>query len=173
MAYHIYILDSNLQHAEKIKNHLKSYEEYQIHIFNKISECVEQIKLHAPAVVFLDDELKHDTDTVKKHIEIMKELKAASPKTEFVLFTGEEHVEVLAQNLKEGALNTIVKSHSSHLRVENEILQAIRHYKAQQESNFLMKVVKISGWAIGIVIVLALILWKMGIIHSVVVDEPF
>lgn len=173
MAYHIYILDSNLQHAEKIKDHLKSYEDYHIHIFNKVSECIEQFKLHPPAVVFLDDELKHDTKTVKKHIEIMKELKAASPATEVVLFTGEEHVEVLSQNLKEGALNTIVKSHSSHLRVENEILQAIRHYKAAQESKFLGKIVKIVTWSVGIIIIVSLILWKMGIIRSIVSQEPF
>lgn len=173
MTYHIYILDSDVKHAEKIKDHLKSYEEYKIHLFSKVSECIEQFKIHAPAVVFLDDELKHDTKTVKKHVEIMKELKMASPNTEVVLFTGEEHIEIIAENLQEGALNTITKSQASHLRVENEILQAIRHYKARQESKYYFKILKVVGWAIGIILVGTFLLWKLGIIHSIVVDEPF
>src|SRR5438105_3326809 len=101
--HHIFLIDSDEKHAQMIKDHLKNYREYVIDIFTDADVCIKQLPVLKPSVIFLDDELKHDPDTVKKDVELMKHLQDLSPNSEVVLFTGEERMHLMPDEIRKGA----------------------------------------------------------------------
>lgn len=157
-TYHIFLVDSDRSHAQKIKSHLKNYSEYIIDVFTDLVECRKKMRLLKPAVVFLDEELKHDEKVVQKDIEFMKELKEISPNTEVVLFTGEERIHLMPESIKNGAHDFILKSEQSHIHAETAILTAIRNYKKNAEAKF----EKGMGVAVIVVMVLLVVFAVVG-----------
>jgi DNA-binding NtrC family response regulator len=141
-SYHIFLIDSDKSHAQKIKEHLKYYSEYVIDIFTDVIECKKKISTVKPAVIFLDDEIHHENEVVKQDIEFMKQLKDLSPSSEVILFTGEERMHLMPDNIKNGAHDFVVKSETSHIQAESAILSAIRHYRKNAEAKINRVLVK-------------------------------
>src|SRR6478736_546987 len=102
MSYNIFLLDTDVKHANLIKDHLKKYSEYAIHVFTDANACVAQLKALKPAVIFLDAELKHDPATMQIETELLFHLKELAPDSEIVLYSGEEKLELILDKVKQG-----------------------------------------------------------------------
>lgn len=158
MSYNIILLDSDAKHANLIKDHLKGYSEYSIHVFTDAASCIAQLKQLKPAVIFLDAELKHDPATMEAEKELLFHLKELRPQAEIVLYSGEEKVELMLDKVKQGAHGFVVKATHTHAKAEMILLSAIRHYKQRKESRFYK--------ALTVLLIVTLI---VGIILSIVV----
>ncbi|MDF2457326.1 MAG: response regulator [Cytophagaceae bacterium] len=158
MSYNIILLDSDAKHANLIKEHLKGYSEYSIHVFTDAASCIAQLKHLKPAVIFLDAELKHDPAAMEAEKELLFHLKELSPNAEIVLYSGEEKIELMLDKVKQGAHGFALKTTHTHAKAEMLLLSAIRHYKQRKESRFYK--------ALTIVLIIALLI---GFVFSIIV----
>jgi DNA-binding NtrC family response regulator len=128
-TYHIFLVDPDRSHAQRIKDQLRNYSDYIINIFTDARECKNKIKEVKPSVIFFDNEMQKDDETIKKDVEMMKELKELSPSSEIILFTGEERLHLMPGTVKDGTHEYVIKKERSKIHAENAILNAIRNYK--------------------------------------------
>jgi DNA-binding NtrC family response regulator len=167
MSYNIILLDTDAQHAQSIKDHLKAYAEYKIHVFTSFALCLEQLNVLKPAVIFLDAELKHDAKTIDTDKAFMAQLKERCPAAEIILYSGEEKLELMSDHVKDGAHGFIFKSTHTHIKAELLLLSAIRKYKLNKE----LKFYKVLSIAITIALVAALIFAVVAYQLHIVTDE--
>ncbi len=167
MTYNIILLDTDAKHANLIKDHLKPYSEYLIHVFTDFSSCIDQIQSLKPAVIFLDAELKHDQKTINKDKKMMIHLKELCPYAEIILYSGEEKLEVMADHVAAGAHGFTLKSTHTHIKAEMLLLSAIRQFKANKSLKLYKTLSVIFAIALVAAVIFAIIAYK----YNVVTDD--
>jgi DNA-binding NtrC family response regulator len=172
MNYNIILLDSDASHANLIKEHLKNYSEYTIHVFTNVEACMSQLKELKPAVIFLDAELKHDSQTMREETQIMFRLKVHAPFAEIILYSGEEKLEIMLEQVKKGAHGFALKSTVTKIKAEMLLLSAIRHYKLAKEARLYKKINIALVILVILIVTLAVLAYKFKIINDNV-QGPF
>jgi len=172
MSYNIILLDSDVQHANLIKDHLKGYSEYTIHIFTDAAACMAQVKTLKPSVIFLDAELKHDPATMEAETELLFQLKELSPASEIVLYSGEEKIELMLDKVKQGAHGFAIKATHTKAKAEMLLLSAIRHYKQSKDARFYKKLSILLVIALIAVVIFGIVAYKYKIVKDDI-ESPF
>ncbi len=172
MNYNIVLLDTDFKHANAIKDHLKAYSEYNIHIFTSFEECTIQLAVLKPAVIFLDAELKHDTKTINADKAFMFHLKGLCPNAEIVLYSGEEKLELMSDHVKSGAHGFLFKAIHTHVKAEMLLLSAIRQFKTNKKLRLYQTLIVILFSLIALILLFGVIGYKINIITDEV-QGPF
>jgi DNA-binding NtrC family response regulator len=95
-------------------------------------------------------------------LDILKAIKAKSPQTEVVMWSGQDKIEVAVNTMKYGAFDYIVKSESAFHRSENVIFNIIRKLKLEYNARYYKKLTVIFGVALGLLIIGTLVLYFTG-----------
>jgi DNA-binding NtrC family response regulator len=161
--YDIFIVDKDLKHGQTIKDHLSSHPHYTFHLFSSSQDCLEKLSIQ-PALIFLDYELDENPSKIKEGVELLKVLKQKLPKSEVVLFSGHEKIEVAKDTLEHGAYDFIVKSEISHLRAENIILKVLHRHQLQDEKKRYKNLFIATAVSIAVLVIGAIVLYSLGII---------
>jgi len=172
MSYNIILLDTDAKHANMIKDHLSKYSEYHIHVFTDAAACIAQLKSLKPSVIFLDAELKHDPAAMKEETELLLHLKELSPDSEIVLYSGEEKLELILDNVKHGVHGFAIKTTNTKAKAEILLLSAIRHYKKSKEASFYKKLTILLTVVLIAVVVLGIVAYKYKLIKYNI-ETPF
>ena len=172
MSYNIFLLDTDVKHANLIKDHLKKYSEYAIHVFTDANACVAQLKALKPAVIFLDAELKHDPATMQIETELLFHLKELAPDSEIVLYSGEEKLELILDKVKQGVHGFALKSTNTTVKAEMLLLSAIRHYKQSKETRFYKKLTILLAIALLAIIIFGIVAYKYKLVKDDI-ESPF
>lgn len=172
MSYNIVLLDTDLQHANLIKDHLKKYSEYAIHVFTDAESCAAQLKELKPAVIFMDAELKHDPKTMQIETELLFHLKELSPHSEIILYSGEAKLELMLDKVRQGVHGFAIKSTNTTAKAEMLLLSAIRHYKQSKEARFYKKLTILLIIALIAVIIFGVVAYKYKIVKDDI-ESPF
>ncbi len=172
MSHNIILLDTDARHANMIKDHLSKYNEYSIHIFTDAAAAIAQIKQLKPAVIFLDAELKHDPIHMKEETALLFHLKELSPDSEIVLYSGEEKLELIFDQIKHGVHGFAIKSTNTKAKAEMLLLSAIRHYKKNKEASFYKKLAILLVIALITLVILGIIGYKYKILKDDI-ESPF
>jgi|GEM_PF-200521 len=172
LNYNIILLDTDAKHANAIKDHLKAYSEYSIHVFTNFSECIAQLQMLKPAVIFLDAELNHDKKTINADKELMFHLKELSPNSEIVLYSGEEKLELMSDHVKSGAHGFTIKSTHTHVKAEMLLLSAIRQFKLNKNLRLYKMLTVVFAVTLIAVIIFTIIAYKTNVITDEV-QGPF
>ncbi|MCX6290190.1 MAG: response regulator [Bacteroidetes bacterium] len=161
----IFIVDDDQMQAMMLQDYLSKYSTFDIKIFNSGEECLKNLSLN-PQVVFLDYNFDKIGKNAMNGTEILKEIKAAKPETEVVMFSGQDRIEVAVNTMKYGAFDYIVKSESAFHRSENVIFNIIKRMKLQGEARLYKKLTFTFAIAFVVVIVAIIILYKLGMIKD-------
>lgn len=160
--YNVFIVDSDLNHANSIKNHMHSFKNCHFFMFTNAEDCLAQMD-KKPALVFLDYELQPLNKDYKSS-DILKKIKQANASTEVVLFTGSETVEVIQDTLKLGAFDYYIKDHLSHIKAELLIERLLDIHETRDEHK---KYKKYAKTLIGGLIVFSIIIIILYMIHII------
>jgi len=157
----IFIVDDDPTQAMMLQDYLSKYSTFDIKVFHSGEECLKNISIK-PQIVFLDYNFDKVGKDAMNGTEILKEIKAASPETEVVMFSGQDRIEVAVNTMKYGAFDYIVKSESAFHRSENVIFNIIKRMKLQGEAKLYKRLTLIFAIAFGIAIIVVIILYRAG-----------
>jgi DNA-binding NtrC family response regulator len=157
----IFIVDDDPMQAMMLQDYLSKYSTFETKVFHSGEECLKNLSLK-PQVVFLDYNFDKVGKDAMNGTEILKEIKAASPDTEVVMFSGQDRIEVAVNSMKYGAFDYIVKNESAFHRSENVIFNIIKRMKLQGEAKLYKKLTLIFAIAFVIAIVVVIVLYRAG-----------
>src|SRR4051812_50198990 len=161
----IFIVDDDPTQAMMLQDYLSKYSTFDIKVFHSGEEAIKNLSLD-PQIVFLDYNFDKAGKDAMNGTEILKEIKAAKPETEVVMFSGQDRIEVAVNTMKYGAFDYIVKSESAFHRSENVIFNIIKRMKLQNQANTYKRLTFIFAIAFVVMIIIVVALWKMGMISN-------
>lgn len=126
----IFIVDDDPVLAEMLKDHLSKMTNYEIRIFEKGEDCLDQIHLK-PGIVFLDFYLNSVDKNAMDGLEILQEIKKVDPEIDVVMLSGQDKIEVAVKTMQYGAFDYIVKGESAFYRAEKAVFNIYRFKKLQ------------------------------------------
>lgn len=152
----IFIVDDDPVLAEMLRDHLIKVTSYEVKSFSTGEECLKHMD-QAPGIVFLDFYL----DAVKKDamdgLDVLQEIKKASPETDVVMLSGQDKIEVAVNTMKYGAFDYIVKGESAFYRAEKAVFNIYRFKRLQGNAS---RYRNLSIWlAVGVAGLVILVMW--------------
>ena len=118
----IFIVDDDPMQASMLQDYLSKYSTFDTKVFHSGEECMKNIALD-PQIVFLDYNFDKAGKDAMNGTEILKKIKAASPETEVVMFSGQDKIEPCG----EGAGSAVIRD-DGRLRADSEAGQRAREY---------------------------------------------
>jgi two-component system, OmpR family, response regulator len=118
---YMYIIDDDAVQREMIKDYMSERYLFTIDTFEDGESALANINTHNPEIVVLDYYLNANNKSAKDGISILKEIKAKSPETEVIMFTGEDKLEVAMESMRNGAFDYVVKGESAFNKIEKVI----------------------------------------------------
>jgi protein TonB len=117
----IYIVDDEPLQAEILKDHLVKVHKCEIKIFATGEDCLKQLEKDKPSIVFLDYNLDSQVRDAMNGVELLKVIKAKLPKTECVMLSGQNKIEVANQAMQHGAFEYISKGDDALKQAEKTV----------------------------------------------------
>src|SRR5689334_17972815 len=158
----IYIVDDDPVQSMMLADHLGKYSYLSIQTFQSGEECMKKMETEQPQIIFLDYYFDKVGVGVMNGLDILKAIKAKSPETEVVMWSGQDKIEVAVNTMKYGAFDYIVKSESAFHRAENVIFNIIRKLKLEYNARYYKKLTIIFGVVLGLMIIGTLVLYFTG-----------
>ncbi len=162
----IYIVDDEPLQRDMLKDHLGKMSGYDVHAFATGEECVAALKVRPAAIVFLDFYLNSQVKEAMNGIDILKEIKEMSPKTEVVMISGQDKIEVAVNTMKYGAFDYIVKGEGAFYRAEKAVFNIYRFNKMAGTASRYKRLTVLFGIGMLLMILLVLYLQQSGFIKS-------
>lgn len=117
----IYIVDDEPLQAEILKDHLVKVHKCEIKVFVTGEECLKFLEKDKPSIVFLDYNLDSQVRDAMNGVELLKVIKAKLPKTECVMLSGQNKIEVANQAMQHGAFEYISKGDDALQKAEKTV----------------------------------------------------
>lgn len=117
----IYIVDDEPLQAEILKDHLVKVHKCEIKVFATGEECLKFLEKDKPSIVFLDYNLDSQVRDAMNGVELLKVIKAKLPKTECVMLSGQNKIEVANQAMQHGAFEYISKGDDALKQAEKTV----------------------------------------------------
>jgi two-component system, OmpR family, response regulator len=118
---YMYIIDDDAVQREMIKDYMNERYLFTVETFEDGESALQNIDSHFPEIIVLDYYLNANNPKAKDGISILKEIKARSPKSEVVMFSGEDKLEVAMEGMRNGAYDYVVKGESAFNKIEKVI----------------------------------------------------
>lgn len=126
----IFIVDDDPVLAEMLKDHLSKMTSYEIKVFEKGEDCLDQLN-QKPGIVFLDFYLNSVDKEAMDGLEVLQEIKKVDPEVDVVMLSGQDKIEVAVKTMQYGAFDYIVKGESAFYRAEKAVFNIYRFKKLQ------------------------------------------
>jgi protein TonB len=117
----IYIVDDEPLQAEILKDHLVKVHKCEIKVFATGEECLKHLEKDKPSIVFLDYNLDSQVRDAMNGVELLKVIKAKLPKTECVMLSGQNKIDVANQAMQHGAFEYISKGDDALQKAETTV----------------------------------------------------
>ena len=152
---YIFLVDDEPIQNEMLKDYLSDRFIYEIKLFSTGEEALKNLDLN-PEIAVLDYHLNAHNPNAKNGVEILKEMKSASPETQIIMLSGQDKIEVAIDTMKYGAYDYVVKGESAFARIENIIKNIDKHQRItalnqNYKSTILMLII-----VIGLIILISL-----------------
>ena len=160
----IFIVDDDPVQAMMLSDHLGKYSYLNVHTYLTGEECMKNLGILKPQIVFLDYYFDKVSNTSMNGLDILKAIRGEHPDVDVVMFSGQDKIEVAVNTMKYGAFDYIVKSESAFHRAENVIFNIIRKLKLERSAALYKKLTIILGITLGLLLITTAILYFMGLI---------
>lgn len=121
--------------------------------FASAEECLKMMEKKVPDIVVMDYFLNGKNGKSMGGLELLKEIKKRSPKTEVLVLSRQEDVLITAELFNQGASAYITKEPQGQNRVQNAVLETIKRIEKQKKESrnrmIILILVLILGIAIG------------------------
>jgi len=158
----IFIVDDDAVQAMMLSDHLGKYSYLNIHTYLTGEECMKNIAIVKPQIVFLDYYFDKVSNTSMNGLDILKAIRGEHPDVDVVMFSGQDKIEVAVNTMKYGAFDYIVKSESAFHRAENVIFNIIRKLKLERMAAMYKRLTLLFGIALGLLLIATAVLYFTG-----------
>lgn len=117
----IYIVDDEPLQAEILKDHLEKVHKCEIKIYETGEAALDNLDKDKPSIVFLDYNLDSKVRNAMNGVDVLKEIKKRLPKTECVMLSGVNKIEVADQAMQHGAFQFIQKGETALKEAETTV----------------------------------------------------
>ena len=150
----IYVVEDNKIYNRLVCEYLKKQNYTNVKSFLSGRECIKQVlKGEYPDIVIQDFHLGDSTG-----IDVLKNVKKHSKKTEFIFLTANESMEVAVNTIKYGAYDYIVKDNDLALKKVVFKMEKISRELSRQKKDDIIKQIMIISIIFLIIIVIAAML---------------
>jgi two-component system, OmpR family, response regulator len=154
---YMYIVDDDAVQREMIKDYMNERYLFTVEVFEDGESALANIKNHEPEILVLDYYLNANNPNAKNGISILKEIKAQSPDTEVVMFTGEDKLDVALESMRNGAYDYVVKGESAYNKIEKVIDNLGERHKMQTIQHAQKRTITFLAIALGLTVIGALL----------------
>jgi two-component system, OmpR family, response regulator len=153
----IFLVDDDELYLDATEHFLLSNnrERFLINKYQTGEACLKDIEKKKPSVVILDYNLSSSSPNALNGIGVLRKIKEFNPKTNVIMLSAYDDVNIAVEAIENGASDYICKSKSSFVKIRNIVINIARHNdvtgKLQQEVSIYKKI------SIGLICLLILL----------------
>jgi two-component system, OmpR family, response regulator len=149
---YMFVIDDDTMQAEMIKDYMNERYLFDVKTFASGEDAMQSILEDQPEIIILDYHLNSQVPTAKNGIEVLKQIKIHSPKTNTVMFSGEDKLEVALASMQNGAYDYVVKGESAFNKIEKVIDTLGERHRLEAINIAQKKTITFLSIAIGLII---------------------
>jgi two-component system OmpR family response regulator len=157
----IFLVDDDPMQVQMLKDYLGDKYVLDLKVFETGEAAIEQLSLN-PEMIILDYHLMSANKTAENGIEILKKIKSILPTTHVIMLSGQDKIQVAVECMKYGAFDYVTKSESAFVRIENLMNNLGEKIRNEQLLKLYKKGLMISISIIGLIVIGAIVIVKMG-----------
>ncbi|HTN17995.1 MAG TPA: response regulator [Chitinophagaceae bacterium] len=116
----VFLVDDEPIQNEMLKDYLAERFNYTFNLYDNGEEALNNMRLN-PEIVILDYHLNAHNTAAKNGVQILREIKERNPKTQVIMVSGQDKIQVAVDSMKYGAYDYIVKGETAFARMENTL----------------------------------------------------
>lgn len=116
----VFLVDDEPIQNEMLKDYLAERFNYRFNLYDNGEEALNNMRLN-PEIVILDYHLNAHNTAAKNGVQILREIKERNPKTQVIMVSGQDKIQVAVDSMKYGAYDYIVKGETAFARMENTL----------------------------------------------------
>lgn len=116
----VFLVDDEPIQNEMLKDYLAERFNYTFNLYGNGEEALNNMRLN-PEIVILDYHLNAHNTAAKNGVQILREIKERNPKTQVIMVSGQDKIQVAVDSMKYGAYDYIVKGETAFARMENTL----------------------------------------------------
>jgi two-component system, OmpR family, response regulator len=131
----IFFVDDDPIYLKMLENNLKQSKQYngRIYTFTTGEDCLNFLHLN-PDVIVLDYYLNGTETKTWDGLLTLEKIKEKSPKTQVIMLSGQDKIDIAVNSIKKGAFDYVPKSESAFVRTQNAINNIIEANKLKREA---------------------------------------
>jgi two-component system OmpR family response regulator len=131
----IFLVDDDPIFQKMLEIEFTEQTQYDIKTFSTGEDCLKNL-FQKPDVIFLDYQLNSLSPKAQTGLQILNKIKATNPKTEVVMLSSQDQIEVAVNCLKHHAFDYIIKSESAFIRAQKSIAVILNQKRMNKELIF-------------------------------------
>lgn len=129
----LFLVDDDPTYLKMLEHSLRDSQYYDGNIkgFCTGHECLSNMS-GKPDIVVLDYLLNSSDKNAMNGIETLKKIKKTNPKTQVIMLSGQDKIDVAINSLKFGAFDYVVKNENAFIRTQNSINNMVENVKLRK-----------------------------------------
>ena len=160
----VFIVDDEEINVEMMKDALSSkYSRFDYTGFSTGEDCISQLDKN-PKIIFLDYWLNSQNADAMNGLQALKAIKQKSPKTEVVIVSSQDKIEVAVNVMKNGAFDYIIKGEGAFHRAQQVVFNILKYSQMEKQANMYKRLTLIFGFSFLAVLFIIVVLQMQGLI---------
>lgn len=131
----IFLVDDDPIFLKVLETQFIEQTSYIVSTFLSGEDCLEHMG-QKPDMIFLDYYLSTTNSDIRNGLEVLDAIKATSPRTEVVMLSSQDSVDVAVNCMKHHAFDYIIKGEATFVRAQNAITTLFKNKKLENEVVF-------------------------------------
>lgn len=162
----IFVVDDDPLQIEMITDHLGKFKNFSLKSFQTGEDMLQALS-EKPDIVILDYNLDTVNEDAADGLDILRKVKDRSEKTEVIMYSGQDSIEVAINTMKYGAFDYVVKNPSAFHRMENLIYKVIKHRELEGDARRYRLMIQITVLLLVSAVFTAFLLKALGLVKTI------
>ncbi|MBL7773934.1 MAG: response regulator [Chitinophagaceae bacterium] len=154
---YMFVIDDDPVQTEMIKDYLRERYIFEMKTFENGEQAIPEITALKPEIVVLDYHLNSSTPNAKNGIEVLKDIKAASPTTKVIMFSAQDNINIALDSMRNGAYDYIIKGETSFNKLENTVNRLGEIHKLEAVNTAQKRTILFLAVFIGLIVALGIV----------------
>lgn len=118
---YMFVIDDDPMQTELIKDYLKDRYIFELKTYVDGETAMQDVLKLKPEIIVLDYHLNSANPQAKNGIEVLKEIKKASPETKVIMFSAQDNINIALESMRNGAYDYIIKGETAFNKMETTV----------------------------------------------------
>lgn len=159
----IFVVDDDKMQREMVSDHLKAKPGYDVSTFETGEEMVKRLG-EQPDVIILDYHLNSVNKDAAEGIDVLQRIKKEEDsKTEVIMYSGQDSLEVAVNTMRYGAFDYVVKNETAFHRIDGAIGKMLRLREAELDAARYKRMLYALAFGVATIAAVSIVLQVMGV----------